>query len=360
MSRLLKKLKIYKLKNYKNYIQLTQQSIGDERRVEMLSDILKSGTFLPKTVEYRDIDEDFKRWAEEELKITTSDGKEFPTMVLYSNQRFSEYTQSWKYTDSNNNLLLNFKTVNRENNPQFGKIQGGYFNIPGENRFYLMKRQLVLDDNGSESLLDLKMHQPTAIDLMYKLTIFTTQYSLINEFNTLINKAFRAKQCYIKPNGHFMPMTLESISDESTYSIDDRQFYGQIFNIKVMAYIITENDYRVEEIPLKKGVSLPMFEDSGKKPSVDIETDETNGNTLLTVSCGDKCTNTVTSFKMDTDMIVNSVKLDNVRNNYKIYINGELIGKSTPISLTDGDDIKIILDKIDKNTECNLVLIGKV
>ena len=198
---------------YKNYLDIHDQAVGDERRYELMSEILKNGTFLPKTVEYKDIDEDFKRWVEEELKIVSDNGKEFPTMTLFSNQRFSEYTQSWRFTDKDKNLLLNFKSINRENNPQYGKIQNGYWNIPREDRFYTIKKQIVLDDNGSESFLVLKMHQPMAIDLTYRLSIFTNKYQSINEFNTLVNRMFRARQCYIRPNGHFMPMTLESISD---------------------------------------------------------------------------------------------------------------------------------------------------
>ena len=119
-------------REYKNYLQLTDVIEGNERREEMLSNITKNATLLPETITYKDIDEAFKSWVENELAITSNNGKEFPTMILYSNQRFSEYTQSWKYTDSNNNLLLNFKTITRENNPQYGKIQNGYWNIPGD------------------------------------------------------------------------------------------------------------------------------------------------------------------------------------------------------------------------------------
>ena len=100
-------------REYKNYLQLTDVIEGNERREEMLSNITKNATLLPETITYKDIDEAFKSWVENELTITSNNGKEFPTMVLYSNQRFSEYTQSWKYTDSNNNLLLNFKTITR-------------------------------------------------------------------------------------------------------------------------------------------------------------------------------------------------------------------------------------------------------
>ena len=77
---------------YKNYLDIHDQAVGDERRYELMSEILKNGTFLPKTVEYKDIDEDFKRWVEEELKIVSDNAKEFPTMTLCSNPRFSDYT----------------------------------------------------------------------------------------------------------------------------------------------------------------------------------------------------------------------------------------------------------------------------
>ena len=168
-----------------NHIDLKKGIEGNERRLEMLNEVLSNGTFLPKTIEYKDIDSTFKKWVEDDLKIVGDDGVIYPTMSLYSNQRFSEYMQSWKYTDSNNNLILNFKTVSRENNPQYGKMHNGYYNIPGD-IFFLMKRKKVLDDNGTESFLELKMKQPTTIDLVYRLTIFTTKYQDINNFNTII------------------------------------------------------------------------------------------------------------------------------------------------------------------------------
>lgn len=348
-------------KDYKNNIDLHHHSSGDERRLEMLSDILKSGTFLPNSIEYEDIDADFIRWVTDELKIMSDDGKEFPTMKLFSNQRFSEYTQSWKFTDSNNNLLLNFKSVTRENNPQSGKIQNGYWNIPGNDRFYLMKRQLVLDDNGSESFLDLKTRQPMAIDLNYKLTIFTTQYHSINDFNILINKAFRSRQCYIKPNGHFMPMTLEGISDESSYSLDDRQFYGQTYNIKVMAYIITKDDYKVEECPYKRGTTFPIMKFKNYLPEVEInECDDDSGKVILTIDFPEKTINTTTSFVMDTNVTFTDIEIINLYNNYEIIVNGEPRDKKSNILLLDGDEVKIKANKQNKSEQGKMILTGKI
>ena len=44
-------------------------------------------------------------------------------------------------------------------------------------------------------------------------------------------------------------MTLEDISDDSEYTIDDRKYYSQTFKIKVRGYIIRREDYKVERIP---------------------------------------------------------------------------------------------------------------
>ena len=349
------------LKKNINYIELKEKSIGNDRRLEMLNEVLANGTFLPNTVEYKDIDSSFKQWVEGEMRIVNSDGTVYPTMSLYSNQRFSEYMQSWKYTDANNNLILDFKTISRENNPRFGKIHNGYYNIPGD-IFFLMKRKKVLDDNGSESFLDLKMKQPTAIDISYKLTIFTTKYQDINKFNADINRKFSSRQVYLSPNGYYMPMTLENINDESKYEIEDRQFYSQTFIIKVNAFIITEDDFRVEEVPLKLGVNLPSLEAVRKKPEAEIEECEMNAPyyykpIILTIKYP-ICKTNVANFTIDTDFICNNIEVSNVLNNYRIFVNGEEVYEKESLSVKNGDDIKITIKKRFVDKESTIVLNG--
>ena len=63
-----------------NHLDLRQQVVGNEKRLELLNDIMANGTFLPKTVIYKDIDDDFRRWVDEDLRIVSDDGKVFPTM----------------------------------------------------------------------------------------------------------------------------------------------------------------------------------------------------------------------------------------------------------------------------------------
>ena len=334
-------------RKYLNHLNLKKPIFGNEERYAILKKTMENGTFLPKSVEYKDIDESFKEWVENKLKISFN-GKILPTMVLYSNQRFTEYTQTWKYTDDNKNLILNFKTITRENNPQYGQIQGGLWNIPGD-RFYLMKKQIVLDDNGSESILALKMKQPMAVDFMFNVSIFTTNIETINDFNKLVNSRFKARQDYICPNGYYMPMTLENISDKSSYQIDDRQFYSQSFEIKVMGYVLSKEDFKVEEQPLKIGMDFKCSL-SKRKANIEVEEYENPCNMPndelefypkpIDINIEFPPCVKETEFTFDENVIIKELNLANVKN-YSVYINGKEIYDVKDIKISNGDDIKV-------------------
>lgn len=241
-------------RNFKNVLRLAERSYGKERRKNLTKEELKDSTPFPNPVVYEDIDAEMHRWVEEDLMITFED-KRLPTMDLFSNQRFSEYLQSWDYVDENNNLILNFKTISRENNPKSGTINGETKNIPGE-RTFLMKRVEAKDDNNRRYFIEYRMKQPFSIDLIYNISIMTDKYELINKFNLLVNEKFKAIDCYIRPKGHYMSMVLNDISDESEYNIDDRQFYSQTYNITVRAYIVTEENFITEEKPFLKFIGF--------------------------------------------------------------------------------------------------------
>lgn len=345
-------------RKYLSHLELKRKIFGNEERYKLLKDVMKNGTLLPKTVNYKDIDSAFKNWVEEKLKISFNN-KILPTMVLYSNQRFTEYSQTWKYTDENKNLILNFKTVTRENDPQYGQIQGGLWNIPG-NRFYLMKKQIVLDDSGSESIQALKMRQPMAVDFNYTVSIYATHIDTINEFNRIVNDRFKARQDYVSPNGYYMPMTLENISDKSSYQIDDRQFYSQSFDIKLMGYVLTEEDFRVEEQPLKINAGFG-FERVRNKASIEVEEYENPCNQepekekyypkkiKISIDFG-KCANKV-EFDFDENIVIDDVKLHNLRENFVFTINDEHVENVIGSKIFDGDSIAISVTKKRANMD---------
>ena len=328
-------------REYKNRLTLRKVARGNERRANIAKEIVKDSTPLPQTLLYKDIDESFKEWVEKDLSISF-EGSEIPTVSLFSNQRFSEYMQSWANVDNKKNMILNFKTITRENNPKTGTIVGQSKNIPGEHSV-VMKTVEAYDRNGRKYFIDYRLKQPMAIDLIYTVTILTNKYELLNEFNMIMNDQFKAINCYIRPNGHFIPMKLNDISDESEYSIDNRQFYSQSYNITVMAYIITEDDYIVEERPDLRYISSYEGE---KKTYADIEEFPCDDNDpeviykpmVLTINL-ESCT-TSYKFRIDCNFKSETIETENVRN-FRLFINDVEKDINESFETKDNDEIKI-------------------
>ena len=335
-----------------------------ELRLNYDKEELKDGTPFPNPLTYEDIDREFKKWVEEGLAISY-EGKNLPTMTLFSNQRFSEYMQSWTFTDEDHNPILNFKTINRENNPKSGTINGESKNIPGEHT-WLMKRLVATDKNNREYYIEYRMKQPFGVDLVYKVSLFTNKYELLNQFNQLVNDRFKAIDVYIRPNGHYVSMKLDDISDDSEYSLDDRQYYSQSYTITVRAYIIPEDSFIVHEVPR---LAFIGFDLEGEGSYADIEVGGVHKpaevQTILTETDDciddqpyyyrevtlkmfvDPCDTNLT-FTMDMDFTAKADQCYSINTkHFKVKINGEEVCESfdgniqEDIEFHNGDQVKI-------------------
>ena len=338
-------------------VKLTDDTVyGKDRHRSYPKTILQDAPIFPKPLEYEDIDNAMFNFVDEYIPMVIK-GKSTPTFTLYSNQRFSEYSQSWEHTDEDGNLLMNFKTISRENNPKPGENQGGYWNIPGNKRHTLLIRD-VLEDNGEEAYEIYSMGQPFAVDLTYRISIITDLFENINAFNQKINDLFKARQCYIRPNGHFLPVTLEDINDNTEYTISERKFYNQTVTVKVMAYIISEDDFKIEKKP--KRIKLFMQGDV-RRPKPEINIDEffnaKIGHTEIELTIDFQAFHTKTNFDIDTDFIVERTELYNVRN-YRLSVNDTPYYTDKGFTLKNGDNIKIFINHLDPNEMAQLKFIG--
>lgn len=337
-------------RNYKNIIKLKRDIVGKERRENLVKEVLQDNTPLPKPVEYEDIDKEFERWVSEELDISFEEQK-LPTYLMLTNQRFSEYLQSWQHVDEKKNLILNFKAITRENNPKLGSIVGDTRNIPGDIDF-LMKRVQAVDKSGHRYFIDYRVKQPISIDLIYTVSIFTNKYQLLNDFNMMMNEKFKAIDCYIRPNGHFMPMKLTDISDESEYNIDDRRYYSQSYAITVMAYIMPKDSFSVVEQPM---LVLECFDGEVKPKTIiesfdpEIECDDNPKSAyeqieVITTIPRDKMGH---GFRTDCDSEITSIVIQNVRY-FRMSINGTYVDLDKYLNNIESScykDVEITLDE---------------
>lgn len=337
-------------------IRLRDRAYGTERRRNFAKEILRKETEVPKPLNYEDIDYAFEEFVREEVAKLTNNS--YPVYTLYSNQRFSEYSQTWQYDDEDGNPILNFITINRDNNPKPGGNQGEYWNIPGDRHYTVLVKD-VLDDNGTESYEIHSMKQPYAVDLSYRVNFMTVGYDKINEFNNRINELFKSRQHYIRPNGHFLPMVIEEVNDETTYSIEERKFFLQSIGIKVMAYIINKEDYKVERKPKRH----MLFMEGDKKrptPSVDIDEYEDRNplvNKRVDVTIGFEEWNDKVEFEIDCDMHVERLDNENVRS-VRVFVNDTMYYIEKGFRLKNGDNVKIKVNKYDMLGKATVVLRG--
>lgn len=402
-------------KPYMDKLKLRHHSYGTERRRNMSKMILENGTPFPKPIEYSDIDEAMYKWVDERIRITY-DGKRLPTYKLYSTQRLSEYIQEWDKQDDTSNPIVNFKTVTRELNPQKGESQGNYFNIPGHKDFAMFYVP-VLQENGTEAYDKYTMKQPFAVNFLYSVAIISNKMEIVNKMNELMQYEFSAINCYLSPNDHPMSMTLEDISDESEYTIDDRKYYSQTFKIKVRGYIIRKEDYSVERIPSRfvisshdsdasgivtrkgrnrredeKVVFMEGFDDNPEayeriktetlakddhcevipiddkdKPNIIPEILDDSGNCcektdkyyhkiMKVMMKFDDCT-TELSFVIDKDMVLETVETSNVYD-FKLLVNNELMDLDSDVKFYKDDKITVRITRDDLHAESELYLIG--
>lgn len=351
----------------KNILKLNQPNDPIEQRLSYVKEILKDSTFLPKTVKYRDIDEAFLQWVENELKINYEE-ETLPTYALFSNQRYSEYMQMWESMDENNNLKMNFKVITRENNPQDGHIYTGAGLIPTDTK-YLMNRVEALNDQGKMCSVEYRMAQPLDVDLTYKITLITNKYELLNEFNMMVHDAFSCLHAYIFPNEHPMPMKLKNISDESEYTVDDRQYFAQTYTITLMAYIITDKDFEIEVKPI---VSLHCIggDMQRRKPQVEIEEFEVinscpketenryyNQPMKITISF-DTCDNFSCEFTMDCNMVFNKLSYNNIRSHVIRKNNEDILITEEGVVVNENDVIKIKITKVSRIKNSQIIIEG--
>lgn len=341
-------------KSFLNKMKKRRDSYGVERRRDFSKMILEYGTPLPKPVEYKDIDNAFEEWVKTKLDISYN-GKHLPTFKLYSNQRINEYAQTWSHLDESGNLLMNFKTITRENNPKKGTNQGDNYNIPG-NRFYPMFIVPILQENGNEAYDMYSMRQPFTVDFIYSVSIVTNKYELLNDMNQKVNFEFNAIESYIQPNGHYMSMVLEDISDESEYNLEDRKYYSQTYQIKVKAYIIREEDFKVSHLPSR--IILDFVGDRTKKVK-EISYVLENENEEISLFFNFKPCENEQEIVIKSDMIIDNIVENQNVYDYLFIINEEQQEIDKEIRLYKDDIVKIKIEK-DNNRESSLLVFSGI
>lgn len=251
-------------KGFRKNISFIKQNIGPEKRQDYLDDIDYKGMYLPKSVEYEDIDGNFINFVKDDLKLNIN-GELIPVIFL-TIQRWAEFSKTWELTDNRKNIKMPFITIVRNPDIQVGTNQAGNWNIPGKKLYTYIKVPSFVDGRKGYDMY--KIPQPTSVDLTYEVKLFCNRMKDLNSFHTIIQKTFQSRQFYIDVKGHPMPIHFEKNSDDSQISdFNKRRFYVQNFEMKVLGYILDAEDF--ECVPAINRASLKFKEITGKSIAKD-------------------------------------------------------------------------------------------
>ena len=227
---------------YKKKLNILGSPQGVERREQIKEMITEKDVFLPKGVLHDDLDRGFKTFVENKLEFDVN-GKKVP-VIMMGIQLWNQYSKTWSFTDKYKNIKIPFVTIIRKPDAQKGTHPGLIHNIP-EGRKYIYAEVPTWD--GNRKGIDLyKIKQPIPVDIEYDVRFFSYRQRELDVFNKVVLKKFQALQAYSEVNGHFIPLTLEAIEDESEVKdLDGKRFYIQLYKFKSQGFIIDPADFEV-------------------------------------------------------------------------------------------------------------------
>jgi hypothetical protein len=330
-------------KKIKKNISLTESKILIERRRELVDKINKDGTYLPKSLLHADLDGGFLDFVKNELKLVV-DGKVVPTVdVLITTQNWAQFTQTWDFQTIDKNVDLPFISVVRTPEVKYGTNPSLIYTIPNRKQFFYA--QVPTWDGNRQGMDVYKIPQPVPIDITFQVKIVCNRMRELNTFNKIVIEKFSSRQAYQVIKGHYIPIVMGNISDESVMDVEKRKYYIQSYEFTMLGFLIDENEFEVSPAVSRVLQVLEVDTKTTKRGRKSSNEKPNKFNSVFIVG------NNTLSEKFDytTNLLITST--ENVEN-YYVYINGDYYGMNVnEIQINTGDLFKIEIEKTNNLLE---------
>lgn len=326
-------------KKEKKYLPLIPNKVGKERRQEMLDEIQDKGTYLPKSLLHADLDRGMLDFVKESLRLVV-DTKLVPTLdKIITTQGWSQFTETWDFKDLDENVKLPFVCTMRAPEVKYGTNPVTKYNIPERLRFFYAT---VPTWDGQRKGADVyKIPQPIPVDVIFTVKIFCNRMRELNEFNKVVMEKFTSRQAYQQIKGHYIPIILEDVSDESVKELEKRKYYIQNYKFLMQGLLIDEEEFKVSPAISRY---LTMFEVDTRNKQNKFTPKEDRPNFFDFKFRYENSTTALTENYFYTADI-KTKELINV-DSYSVFINNNYIGDNvTNIQITNGDVLRIEIEK---------------
>ena len=333
----------------KKTIPLTFPKTLYPRREQLLEKINKDGTYLPKSILHADLDGGMLNFVQNELQ-TVVDGKVIPTVdIIITTQNWSQFTETWNFQDLDSNVSPPFITIVRNPEVKFGTNPALLYNIPNRKQYYYAQ---VPTWDGNRNGMDIyKIPQPVPVDITYSVKIICNRMRELNALNKNILEMFASRQAYTTIKGHYIPIIMNNITDESVMNIDKRKYYIQSYDFTMLGFLIDENEFEVAPA-VSRVLTVVEFEKEsfmrGRRKNI---TDEgTESNILFVVG------NNIISQVFDYTVDLNLGETSNIES-FDVYLNNQYYGSDLyQIQINTNDVLKIVVVKNDDTQGASIVL----
>ena len=241
--------------------------------------IIDKDAYLPRGVMHIDLDAGFKEFVTDTMALTLN-GERVPVFMM-GIQKWNEFSKTWKFSDEYKNVKIPFVNIVRQPDTKPGSNPALIYNVPqGKNYTYA---EVPTWDGNRKGYDIYKIPQPVSVDIMYEVRLFCNRMRDLNVMNRKMLTAFSPLERYIRVNGHPIPLIMDSIGDESTISnLEERKYYVQLYTIKMMGYLLDEDDFVVTPA-VSRGINFYEISENIYKASYQLNVDDKNNTICINI-----------------------------------------------------------------------------
>jgi len=336
----------------KKNIPLTEPKTLLPRRKELLEKINKDGTYLPKSLLHADLDRGFLDFVKDELKVVV-EGKTIPTVdIIVTTQNWANFTETWNFQNIDKNAEPPFITTIRNPEVKFGSNPAVLYNIPNRRQYFYAQAPTF---DGQRNGMDVyTIPQPVPVDITYSIKIICNRMRELNKLNQVILEKFASRQAYAVIKGHYIPIVMGNITDESVMDVEKRKYYIQSYEFTMLGFLIDEDEFEVSPA-ITRVLQVVEFEKKTTRRNKKKPVEEGPGSQALFL-VGNTTLTQLFSYVVDIkigDMI-------NVKS-FDVYINDDYYGSDLElIQINSGDVLRLEIVKDNPSIESTIQFIDKI
>jgi hypothetical protein len=198
-----------------------------------------------------------------------------------------------------------------------------------------------------------KIPQPVPVDITFDVKIICNRMRELNQFNKIILEKFASRQAYQVIKGHYIPIVMGDISDESVLDLNKRKYYIQSYSFTMLGFLIDENEFEVSPA-VSRVLQVVEVDTKTTKRRKKLGGENTPNDYTITYNIG------VDSLSQTFDYTTNTNVL-NINNisSYDVYINNDYYGTNlTSLEINTNDVVRIEVTKDNPSLVASLTLSG--